>query len=86
MGAGGDPFGFNIGADPGAGGTLRGLDLGVRGMRLGGKRRLIVPAQLACTRGGMGERGSAAVAAATAATPAVHASQGLDCLPFAPCV
>lgn len=32
---------------PTAGGTLRGLDLGVRGMRVGGRRKLIVPPNLA---------------------------------------
>jgi FKBP-type peptidyl-prolyl cis-trans isomerase len=37
------------------GGTLKGLDLGVRGMRVGGQRRLIVPAKLAYGDKGYGE-------------------------------
>lgn len=55
MGAGGDPFGWNVGANPGEGGTLKGLDLGVRGMRLGGRRKLIVPPGLAYGKKGLGE-------------------------------
>ena len=43
---GGTPLGFDVGAVPGAGGTLRGLDLGVRGMHVGGRRKLIVPPKL----------------------------------------
>lgn len=43
---GGNPLGFDVGAE-GAGGTLKGLDLGVRGMRVGGRRSLIVPPNLA---------------------------------------
>ena len=43
---GGNPLGFDVGASPGAGGTLKGLDLGVRGMHVGGRRKLIVPPEL----------------------------------------
>jgi FKBP-type peptidyl-prolyl cis-trans isomerase len=43
---GGSPQGFDVGAR-GAGGTLKGLDLGVLGMRVGGRRKLIVPPNLA---------------------------------------
>jgi FKBP-type peptidyl-prolyl cis-trans isomerase len=52
---GGSPFGFDVGAPPNMGGTLKGLDLGVRGMRVGGQRRLIVPAKLAYGEKGYGE-------------------------------
>ena len=52
---GGSPLGFVVGAR-GAGGTLRGLDLGVRGMRVGGRRKLIVPPELGY--GSRGERGA----------------------------
>jgi FKBP-type peptidyl-prolyl cis-trans isomerase 2 len=52
---GGSPFGFDVGAKPGQGGTLKGLDLGVRGMRVGGQRRLLVPPQLAYGSKGYGE-------------------------------
>ncbi|KAL6769838.1 FKB16D [Auxenochlorella protothecoides x Auxenochlorella symbiontica] len=51
---GGNPLGFDVGAR-GAGGTLRGLDLGVRGMRVGGQRKLIVPPSLAYGDRGVGE-------------------------------
>jgi len=53
--AGGQPFGFDVGAKPGQGGTLRGLDLGVRGMRVGGQRKLLVPPELAYGSKGFGE-------------------------------
>eukprot|EP00889_Picochlorum_renovo_P006074 jgi/Picre1/33104/NNA_008430.t1 len=53
--AGGQPFGFDVGSKPGQGGTLRGLDLGVRGMRIGGQRKLIVPPELAYGSKGFGE-------------------------------
>ena len=43
---GGSPLGFDVGAR-GAGGTLKGLDYGVRGMRVGGQRKLKVPPELA---------------------------------------
>ena len=52
---GGSPFGFDVGAPPGQGGTLKGLDLGVRGMRVGGQRKLIVPSALAYGERGYGE-------------------------------
>ncbi|KAL4427445.1 hypothetical protein ABPG77_000734 [Micractinium sp. CCAP 211/92] len=51
---GGTPLGFDVGAR-GAGGTLKGLDLGVRGMRVGGRRKLIVPPNLAYGDKGAGE-------------------------------
>ncbi|PNW70762.1 hypothetical protein CHLRE_17g733250v5 [Chlamydomonas reinhardtii] len=44
---GGTPLGFNVGQPAGeAGGTLPGLDVGVRGMRVGGLRRCLVPPEL----------------------------------------
>lgn len=52
---GGSPLGFDVGAAQGAGGTLKGLDLGVRGMRVGGQRRLLVPPSLAYGKKGYGE-------------------------------
>lgn len=52
---GGTPLGFDVGAAPGAGGTLKGLDVGVRGMRVGGQRRLLVPPNLAYGKKGYGE-------------------------------
>ena len=42
---GGTPLGFDVGAKA-AGSTLPGLDLGVRGMRQGGQRKLLVPPNL----------------------------------------
>jgi hypothetical protein len=51
---GGNPLGFDVGAK-GAGGTLEGLDLGVRGMRVGGRRVLQVPPELAYGKKGIGE-------------------------------
>lgn len=50
---GGEPYGFDVGAT-GTTRALKGLDLGVRGMRRGGVRKLIVPPDLA-----YGERGAA---------------------------
>jgi len=52
---GGTPFGFDVGASESQGGTLKGLDLGVRGMRVGGQRRLLVPPSLAYGDKGVGE-------------------------------
>lgn len=52
---GGNPLGFDVGAREGAGGTLKGLDLGVRGMRVGGQRRLLVPPELGYGKKGIGE-------------------------------
>lgn len=42
---GGEPYGFDVGAT-GTTKALKGLDLGVRGMRVGGLRKLIVPPNL----------------------------------------
>ncbi|KXZ50717.1 hypothetical protein GPECTOR_15g401 [Gonium pectorale] len=45
---GGTPLGFDVGTTAGeAGSTLPGLDYGVRGMRVGGLRRVLVPPELA---------------------------------------
>eukprot|EP00803_Ostreobium_quekettii_P005311 evm.model.scf_340.2 EVM.evm.TU.scf_340.2 scf_340:10284-14045(+) len=53
---GGTPFGFDVGAKSGtAGSTLKGLDLGVRGMHVGGLRRLKVPPELAYGNKAVGE-------------------------------
>jgi FKBP-type peptidyl-prolyl cis-trans isomerase len=46
---------FITGAKPGAGGTLKGLDLGVRGMRVGGQRKLLIPPELGYGDKGVGE-------------------------------
>ncbi|XP_051130286.1 peptidyl-prolyl cis-trans isomerase FKBP16-4, chloroplastic-like isoform X2 [Andrographis paniculata] len=43
---GGTPYGFDVG-DSERGSVLKGLDLGVEGMRVGGQRLLIVPPELA---------------------------------------
>jgi FKBP-type peptidyl-prolyl cis-trans isomerase len=45
---GGTPVGFNVGTKEGQpGSTLPGIDLGVRGMKVGGVRKLLVPPNLA---------------------------------------
>ncbi|GIL92157.1 hypothetical protein Vretimale_12207 [Volvox reticuliferus] len=45
---GGTPLGFDVGTTAGeAGSTLPGLDYGVRGMKVGGLRRVLVPPELA---------------------------------------
>ena len=51
---GGEPYGFDVGAT-GATKALKGLDLGVRGMRVGGLRKLIVPPALGYGDRGVGE-------------------------------
>ncbi|KAL8138463.1 hypothetical protein V2J09_004464 [Rumex salicifolius] len=43
---GGTPYGFNVGQSE-RGSVLKGLDLGVQGMRVGGQRLLVVPPELA---------------------------------------
>ncbi|KAI7725183.1 hypothetical protein M8C21_026214 [Ambrosia artemisiifolia] len=43
---GGTPYGFDVGESE-RGNVLKGLDLGVQGMRVGGQRLLIVPPELA---------------------------------------
>ncbi|RDX82039.1 Peptidyl-prolyl cis-trans isomerase FKBP16-4, chloroplastic [Mucuna pruriens] len=43
---GGSPYGFDVGQSE-RGTVLKGLDLGVQGMRVGGQRLLIVPPELA---------------------------------------
>jgi len=53
------PLAFRIGA----GGVLPGLDQGVRGMRVGGKRRLLIPPQL-----GLGSHRSQRIGANSALT------------------
>lgn len=50
---GGSPYRFLVGA----GGVIRGWDLGVPGMRVGGQRRLIVPPSLAYGSSGKGQIG-----------------------------
>lgn len=53
---GGTPFGFDVGQPANApGSALPGIDKGVRGMRVGGQRRLLVPPNLAYGSKGVGE-------------------------------
>ncbi|WIA08928.1 hypothetical protein OEZ86_011517 [Tetradesmus obliquus] len=53
---GGNPLGFDVGQPAGsAGSTLPGIDLGVRGMRVGGQRRVLVPPELGYGSRGVGE-------------------------------
>eukprot|EP01023_Acetabularia_acetabulum_P021355 TRINITY_DN211_c0_g4_i3.p2 TRINITY_DN211_c0_g4~~TRINITY_DN211_c0_g4_i3.p2 ORF type:complete len:212 (-),score=42.58 TRINITY_DN211_c0_g4_i3:235-870(-) len=53
---GGTPLGFDLGTPAGTpGSTLSGLDLGVRGMRVGGRRKLLVPPELGYGSEGIGE-------------------------------
>ncbi|MEW5298493.1 MAG: hypothetical protein WDW36_001609 [Sanguina aurantia] len=53
---GGNPMGFDVGTPPGEpGSTLAGLDLGVRGMRVGGLRKLLVPPELGYGKAPVGE-------------------------------
>lgn len=51
---GGTPYGFDIGASE-YGYVLKGLDLGVEGMRVGGERLLLVPPELAYGNKGVQE-------------------------------
>lgn len=51
---GGTPYGFDVGASE-RGAVLKGLDLGVQGMRVGGQRILIVPPELAYGNTGIQE-------------------------------
>lgn len=51
---GGTPYGFDVGQSE-RGTVLKGLDLGVQGMRVGGQRLLIVPPELAYGKKGVQE-------------------------------
>nr|GMC86304.1 peptidyl-prolyl cis-trans isomerase FKBP16-4, chloroplastic [Ipomoea batatas]GME19864.1 peptidyl-prolyl cis-trans isomerase FKBP16-4, chloroplastic [Ipomoea batatas] len=51
---GGTPYGFDVGQSE-RGTVLKGLDLGVQGMRVGGQRLLIVPPNLAYGNKGVQE-------------------------------
>eukprot|EP00899_Mesostigma_viride_P024425 jgi/Mesvir1/5167/Mv15305-RA.1 len=50
---GGTPFGFDVGSSE-FGKVLKGLDLGVIGMRVGGQRKLMIPPELAYGTSGSG--------------------------------
>ncbi|KAL5716792.1 hypothetical protein ACHQM5_009913 [Ranunculus cassubicifolius] len=52
--SGGTPYGFDVGNSE-RGNVLRGLDLGVEGMRVGGQRLLVVPPELAYGKKGVQE-------------------------------
>jgi FKBP-type peptidyl-prolyl cis-trans isomerase len=51
---GGTPYGFDVGQSE-RGNVLKGLDLGVEGMRVGGQRLVIVPPELAYGKKGVQE-------------------------------
>lgn len=51
---GGTPYGFDVGQSE-RGTVLKGLDIGVQGMRVGGQRLLIVPPELAYGKKGVQE-------------------------------
>lgn len=51
---GGTPYGFDVGQSE-RGNVLKGLDVGVEGMRVGGQRLLIVPPELAYGKKGVQE-------------------------------
>jgi FKBP-type peptidyl-prolyl cis-trans isomerase len=51
---GGTPYGFDIGNSE-RGNVLKGLDLGVEGMKVGGQRLIIVPPELAYGKKGVQE-------------------------------
>jgi len=54
---GGNPYGFDVGEQPGDPGAafIKGLDLAVEGMQVGGVRRVIVPPELAYGKRQVGE-------------------------------
>jgi FKBP-type peptidyl-prolyl cis-trans isomerase FkpA len=54
LGEGKIPFSFVLGASPTQ--VIKGLDQGMHGMRVGGKRRIIIPADLAYGATGSGDR------------------------------
>ncbi len=66
---GGEPLSFKIGARE----VLGGFDEGVRGMRVGGKRELIMPPEL-----GYGRRGTGRVLTSRGATPTIPPNATLN--------